>query len=298
MFSECFKQKYIIQLFLSILVVRHCTPETIVPCLSTLPRLESLTLGFQFPRSRAHRESRHPPPLTRVVFPSLTFLDLSSDIEYLEDILSRIETPILSRSYFCFFSQLVFDSPLLGDFIRRTETFTTIHTARIELFSLAVGVTLTGREERANNDKEALQFEITCEPLDRQLSAVAQVLNSFLSSLPTLEILQIAVDRDDWQDEIEVIQWRELLHPFTAVKKMTLESEHSVRLVAPALQELTGERATEVLPALQNLFLNTEDWRPSGPVKEAIELFIAARQHCGHPVTLHYWDWESEEYVQ
>ena len=73
---------------------------------------------------------------------------------------------------------------------------------------------------------------------------------------------------------------------------MTLESKNSVRLVAPALQELTGGRATEVLPALQNLFLDTEDWQPSGPVKEAIEQFIDARKLCGHPVTVHYSDTE------
>jgi len=253
-----------------------------------LPRLESLTLGFQFPRSRAHRENRHPPPLTRVVFPNLTFLDFSGDIEYLEDILSRIRTPILSRSYFCFFNQLVFDSPLLGDFIRRTETFTTIHTARVELFSLAVGVTLTGRDEIANNDKEALQFEITCEPLDWQLSAVAQVLNSLLFSLPTLESLEVTVSHRDWQGEIEVSQWRELLHPFTSVKDMTLEFEDSIRLVAPALQEISGERGTEVLPALQNLFLRTYGWQPSGPVKVAIGEFMATRQLYGHPVAVHY----------
>jgi len=65
---------------------------------------------------------------------------------------------------------------------------------------------------------------------------------------------------------------------------VTLESEDLVRLVAPALQELTGERATEVLPAVQNFVLYTHSGRP---VKEAIEEFIAARQLCGHPVTVH-----------
>ena len=94
--------------------------------------------------------------------------------------------------------------------------------------------------------------------------------------------------KKDWQGEVEVIQWRELLHPFTAVKKLTLKSEDLVRLVTPALQELAGGEATEVLPALQNLFLDTE--RRSGPVKEAMEQFITARQLCGHPVTVHYWD--------
>jgi len=106
----------------------------------------------------------------------------------------------------------------------------------------------------------------------------------------TLESLKIAVYGCDWQGEVEAIQWQELLHPFTAVKKLTLESEDTVRLVAPALQELAGERATEVLPALQDLFLHTEDWQSSGPVKEAIVQFIAARQLQGHPVTLHYSD--------
>ena len=253
-----------------------------------LPRLESLELGFQHPRSRAHRARRHPPPSSPcAVFLNLTFLDFSGDIEYLEDVLSRIETPTLNRSYFCLFNQLVFDAPLLGHFIHRTERFTTIHTARVEFFSWAVRVTLWGRLG-GDNRRQALQLKISCKPLDWQLSALAQVLNSFSYSLPTLNSLVIAVSREDWQGEIEVVQWQECLRPFTSVNRMTLECEDSVRLVAPALQELSGERATEVLPALQNLFLRTYDWQPSGPVKEAIGQFIATRQLYGQPVTVHY----------
>jgi len=138
----------------------------------------------------------------------------------------------------------------------------------------------------ANDNREALRLDISCNPLDWQLSAVAQVLDSFLSSLPTLHSLEIAVSRKDWQCEIEVIQWREFLHPFTSVKDMTLEFKSSVRLVAPALQEFAGEGVTEVLPALQNIFLRTHDWQPSGPVNEAINQFIATRQLYGRPVTV------------
>jgi len=265
----------------------YVSPETIVPCLSMLPRLGLLQLGFQYPRSRDHRTSRHPPPLTRVVFPNLTSFQFRGDVEYLEDILSQIETPMLNDSDFRFFNQLVFDTPLLRHFICRTKPFMTIHTARIEFFSLDVMVTLWRREKMANNDREVLRLAIICEPLDWQLSAVAQVLNSFSSSLPTLESLQIVVSRKDRQEEeIEVIQWREFLYPFTSVKYMGLESEDLVRLVAPALQELAGERPTEVLPALQNLTLRTYRWHPSGPVKEAIEQFIATRQLYTHPPPL------------
>jgi len=270
------------------------SPETIVPCLSMLPRLGSLELGFRDPRSRAHRASRHPPPLTRVVFRGLTFFQFRGDIEYLEDVLSHIEAPVLNESDFRFFNQLVFDTPLLGHFIRRTETFMTTHMARVQFSSWGVRVTLW-RQEMANNNVTTLYSEVLCNPLDWQLSALPQVLNSFLPSLSTLESLEIAIDHEDWQDEIDVIQWQECLHPFTSVKKMTLQDEASVRLVAPALRELVGERATEMLPALQNISLTTSSLSPLGPLKEAIEEFIATRQLYGHPVTVHYEDTENHE---
>jgi hypothetical protein len=215
-------------------------------------------------------------------------LRFSGDLEYLEDILSQIETPILNETIFDFFNQLVFDTPLLGHFIRRTKTFMAVHTARVKFGRWSVGVALLGQEEVANNAVETLSLSISCKPLDWQLSALPQVLNSFLPSLSTLESLDIAVSHKDWRGEIEIIQWREFFHPFTSVKIMTLQDEASVRLVVPALRELSGERATEVLPALQNLSLRTSGWSPSGPLKEAIEEFIATRQLYGHPVTVHY----------
>ena len=91
---------------------------------------------------------------------------------------------------------------------------------------------------------------------------------------------------------MEDTQWLELLRPFTSVKDLHL-SEPSVPFIAPALQELSGERVTEVLPALENLFL--EEPQPSEPVKEAIEKFIAARQLSGFPVTVHYQDRTSDD---
>ena len=273
----------------------YIAPETIVPCLSMLPRLKSLFLGFQYPRSRAHQASRHPSPLTRVVFPNLTSLHFRGDIEYSEDILSRIETPVLNQGYFCFFNQLEFNAPLLGDFIHRAETFMTIHRARVQFFKATVDVTFLRREETADGDREVLEIRISCRPLDWQLSALAQVLSPI--SLPTLESLEIEISREDWQGETEISQWREFLHPFTYVKDMTLQFEDSIQLVAPALQELTGERATEALPALQNLFVKTHDWQRLGPIKEAIEQFIATRQLYGLPVTVHYEGAKSEGHV-
>ena len=278
----------------------YIAPETIVPLLSTFSGLESLTLGIRYPRSRIHRASRHPPPLTRVVFPSLTFLELGGEIEYLEDILSQIEAPMLTEIYFSIFNQVVFDTPLLGHFILRSDTFMTSHTACVDFRRDLVGVTLLG-QEMADNNKKAIWLNISCKALDWQLSAATQVLNSFVSYIPTLESLEIEIDHRNWQGEIEAIQWRECLHLFASVKKMTLGHEDLVRLVLPVVQELSAETGTEVLPALQDLFLRMYSWQPSsgnsGSIKKAIERFITTRQRYDHPVTVHYRDTKSGGWV-
>ena len=58
--------------------------------------------------------------------------------------------------------------------------------------------------------------------------------------------------------------------------------------IVPALQELVGVRTTEVLPTLQNLFV--EELQPSGSIQEGIQQFIATRQVTGHPIEVSCWD--------
>jgi len=86
---------------------------------------------------------------------------------------------------------------------------------------------------------------------------------------------------------MESTQWVELFQPFTTVKNLYLSEEVTLR-VAPALKELTGESVSELLPALQGLFL--EGLQPLGPVQEAIKPFIAARQLSGQPIAVHRWE--------
>ena len=67
----------------------------------------------------------------------------------------------------------------------------------------------------------------------------------------------------------------EVLHTFTSVKRLYLSKEIS-SFIAPILQGLLEERATELLPALQRLSL--EGLVPRGCVEEVIKQFVAARQ--------------------
>jgi len=84
-------------------------------------------------------------------------------------------------------------------------------------------------------------------------------------------------------------QWLDVLHPFTATATLYLSKEVGQR-VALALQELVPEQVAEVLPVLQNIFL--EGLQSSEATQEAIGRFIAAQQLLGHPVLVHHWERE------
>ena len=266
----------------------YISPDALVSSLSGLTRLLILILQFQSPRPRALRERRAPPSLTRAVFPILTYLWFKGDSEYLEDMLFRMEPSPIVHVMITFFNQLVFDTPLLRNLLNHVEAFEAPHRAEISFFSYNVLFALFSKDGQA--ESEMLELRISCRPSDWQLSSLAQVLGSSIPPLPTLERLELRGDHYEphqWQDDIENAQWLEILRPFTSVKDLDLSGE-LVQLVAPVLGELIGERATEELPALQNIFV--EGFLPSRslPWQKAIGQFVTARQISGLPVVVHY----------
>jgi len=80
--------------------------------------------------------------------------------------------------------------------------------------------------------------------------------------------------------------WLELLRFFPATENLYL-FDRVVSRIAFALQGLPPEGVTEVLPALQNVFL--EDLLSSGRAEKAIGKIVAARQLSGRPVAVHRW---------
>jgi hypothetical protein len=255
----------------------YISPEAMVVGLSTLTRLEKLELRFRSPRSRAIRENRHPSPLTRVVLPALIELHFTGDSEYLEDIIFRIDAPLLQNITITFFNQLVFDTPQLRHFISRTGIFRAPDCARI----------FFNRGYVTAESFWTLSLNILCEPSDWQLSSLSQLYNSALFPLPTLEHLEIHNLLEYWEDDMENVQWLEILRLFPSLKDLVL-SKKSFRLVAPALNELDGESVTEVLPALQNIVI--QDPQPSEPDSKAIGKFISTRQLLGSPVAVQHRD--------
>jgi hypothetical protein len=81
--------------------------------------------------------------------------------------------------------------------------------------------------------------------------------------------------------------WWQLFLPFTAVKDLYISKQFAPGIAA-ALQELVGGTITEVLPGLQNIFV--ESLERSGPFQESIGQFVAARQLSGHPIAIPNWN--------
>jgi hypothetical protein len=272
----------------------YVSPEAMVSCLSVLTRLESLLIKFESPLSRPDRKSRRLPPPTRTLLPILTELWFNGVEEYLEDFVARIDTPLLENLALTLFHQLIFDSPRLTQFISRTPKFKTHNEARVFFSDSDVSVSFPQTFEGT------LELAISCSQSDWQLSSLEQICSSSLPQalIPPVEHLYILEDgvlQLRWQDDIEINQWLELFRPFTGVKGLYVSPEFAPR-IAPALRVLVGERVAEVLPALQTLFL--EETLPPGPVQEAIEQFVAARQLASHPITISFWEREEDEWFE
>jgi hypothetical protein len=274
---------HLVQLYLiNISHSGYISPEAMVIAISTLTRLGALHLDFQSPRSRPDWASRRPPTPTRFVLPVLTNFLFKGVTEYLEDIVSCIDAPGLKYLDITFFNQILFDTPQFIQFISRTPTLKALEKARVSFAGGAARINLSS----VTSDYGEVTVKIPCIELDWQVSALEQVCTSCLPALSTLD-LYIYMDKVGyWQDNVENMLWLELLHPFTAVKTLYLSRQVAPRIV-PALKELVGDRTTEVLPTLDNIFL--EGLQPSGLVQEGIEQFVSARQVTSHPITVSAW---------
>ena len=266
----------------------YISPEAIVASLSVLSSLETLHLGFRSPQSRPDWGSRRPPPSKRSVIPALNFFFFKGVTEYLEELVSRIDTPQLSKANITFFNQIDFHCPRLAQFINCTPALGGRDEAHVQFNQSFADVTLRHRASPPYYGELMLSIGISCQEQDWQVSSIEQVCN-YLPPLSLVENLYIEPgpyleSELVWKDDaIENTLWLELLHPFITVKHLYLSKQFGPGIVA-SLQELVGGRITEVLPSLQNIFM--EGLNPSGSFQENIEQLIASRRLSDHPIII------------
>ena len=260
----------------------YISSEAMVTLLSVLSSLQGLTLEFASPQSRPDWEARRPPPSKRSVIPALISLYFKGVFEYLEDLVTFIDAPQLEGMDITFFNQIDFDIPRLAQFINRTPKLRKRY-ANVQFDDYCARVVL-------QPGFHALKISISCREPDWQLSSIEQVCNSSLHPLSTVEVLYIEHQyrKSGWNsDAIENTLWLQLLLPFTGVKNLHLSKQFAPG-IADTLQELIGSRVMEVLPGLQNIFV--EGLEPSGPFQENIGQFVAARRLSDHPIIISDWE--------
>jgi hypothetical protein len=210
----------------------------------------------------------------------LKYFEFRGVNEYLEDLTSRFNAPLLGDFRITFFNRLIFNTPRLCSFISRAERLRSHSRARMTFYHDAVELS------HITASRPGLELTILCNATDWQLYSLTQICDPrFLSlfNLEHLEICEAPYSQPHWQEDVENTQWLDLLRLFTTVKSLSISEEFTPRVV-PALQELAGERIMDVLPTLQSISLPESSL--SAPVKEAFEQFLVAQQLSGHPVAV------------
>ena len=251
----------------------YTSPEGMATCLSTMPNLESLSIGFRSPQSLhdwPDQPNRLLPPFTPVVLPSLTEFKFQVMSEYIEDFVSRIDVPLLDKVDITFFDQPIFDTPRLRDFLAPFQQFKAHSRGGVVFWDSSSSIEF-------ELEPGSLSLGVLSEGSGRGVSSMAQLCGSSLhlpSALKRLDIREGSPQVLGRRGEVENTRWLDLQRPFTGLKDLHLGKRLALHY-ALALQELSGERVTELLPALQNLFI--QGLRSSGPTWEALGLFAAAR---------------------
>jgi hypothetical protein len=264
---------------------RSISPDVMASSLSMLTSLKTLTLDFKPPRSSPDLKNQRPFLPTRPVLPTLTNFSFKGTNEYLEEFVARIDAPRLYQFETMFINDIDFNAPELGQFIARTPTLGAYYEAHLAFGTGGTLVRLCQSHPVPSDDR----ITIICPASDRHLSTLAKICTLSLRPLLTMENLYITRYLNStpvwlvWEDDNENTEWLDLLLPFTAVKNLYLSRMFAPH-IARALQELTEARTTEVLPALQNIFL--EEFQISVPVHEGIAQFVSARKLTDHPVAI------------
>ncbi|KAH9974391.1 hypothetical protein BGW80DRAFT_1251610 [Lactifluus volemus] len=256
----------------------YISPETMAGSLSGLTRLKSFSIGF---KSSVSFPDRRPPPPTRAVLPVLTQFQFCGPNEYLEDLLARINAPLLHTSCIALFNQPVFGTQQLTQFIGHAPMFMSYNEAEIDFMSDAVSIICSSIEQYSGY----LKLDIPSNEGDLQVPSMTQICSRFSFLMSRIERLYIqARHRLPFRVEMDDTHWLELFRPFTAVQALYLP----LQVWTLIMHRLSEESVTDALPALVDLYL--EGYQAPGSELPDIEPFITARQHSGHPVVVRCWD--------
>jgi hypothetical protein len=269
----------------------YISPEALVRAVSALTQLTYVDIGFESPASRPDPTPRRPPPLTPAVLHALTTFKFRGVSEYLEDLVAQIDAPVLEVVEITLFNQLIFDIRHLPRFIGHISSFMSCNRAEMRIYGGRIVISLL--PSMRTSLPNLFRLELRCGGVDWQVSSMAQICGQCSFLLSGIKQLDIRGHMDLLESTLQVdmdnTQWLELFHPFSAVQTLSISPEFRSFIVS-ALQGLSGESISGVLPALDNFHLERYQVSPSVSERQDIEPFVTARQRSGQPVSVHFCD--------
>lgn len=268
----------------------YFSPEALVVGLSEMTQLKSLIINFDFWMSHFHVNNSYSHPRGHTVLPALTNFKFSGDNEYLEAIVSRIDTPLLELADLRFFNRFAFEIPHLTHFIRRTSQLGLPNHVKIAMSGCGFSVALVHQTGTPHTSPVHLFLQITCRQFHSQMATVPPIsyqLSPFFSGVKLLELYAFPPVASG-RDALDSAQWVELLRPFSGVEKLCVIDDLVLDIVR-VLQLATSEPDLELFPVLRELSIgNSQEFTAA---LDSIAPFIAARGlSSGHPIVVSNWD--------
>jgi hypothetical protein len=256
-------------------------PNHLFQALLCLPQLQHLVISFLSSQVNHETQQRlfDMSTVTHTTLPNLRSFHFEGLSAYLEALLPHMNAPLLNVFDIIFFHQINFSVPHLCQFVTTTLD---LGCSRVEFLFypnvVAVFVTPT-----ASASLLTFGIHITDWRLRLQVSSMAQISNElgplFTTAVELTLAYRIYVQSSTWHNEVDPIQWRQLLEPFKNVE--TLRVYDGLVGDLSRCLALDGESPPEILPKLKSLVCSKRSRDD-----ETFARFVYYRKVVGLPINV------------
>ena len=257
-------------------------PSYILTRLSLMAQLEKLFISFQspIPNGDVERQSCQTPDT--ITLPNLRWFVFNGVSAYLERLVAWISAPSLNIFQVDLFNQPSFSVPHLWRFMQTSENLT-LSAVQVTFGAPSVSLhTVPGKWDCP------LLLQIGCRHLDEQVASAVQFFGTLSPVLSVVEQVTFSYEEHKQSSEshnnVDRIQWRELLRPFTNAKAIHVQDD-LVRKIFRSLPSDDGEPPLELLPNLEEV-----GYSGGSDAQDAFTTFLNERQEAGYPVSLRLVD--------
>ncbi|KAN0128316.1 hypothetical protein V8E53_013900 [Lactarius tabidus] len=271
----------------------YVSPEAMASFVASTLKLEILEIDFNALTS--FPDLILSPPTTRTILPILRKFLFSGECKYLEDFVSRIDTPQLNTIFVHYQSGYIninFDVPQLSNFINRSESLKKSLPGHCNIIvDQNQDIAIFGVGDPTNEQWSHQPGIWVClgEGIDRQISHLTNILghiSPILSDVVHCNIVLFMCESAPSSDPParDDFDWLQLLRQLSSLQTLFV-SDSVAGLISRALAYVDRGMVTEVLPSLKLLCLESKEQQEDQPTS-SFHKFIAVRQESGHPVTI------------